>query len=199
MATEVIIYDKAEDKVVLSNADFGELANDATGTIDISDIRSLSAEKLARLKKEIGTMRLSAETKIGLQTLINETNSVPVIVAPIQQQAVPATGDNTSGDKNNDNLSAENLPIAPVTTFNVIRLIQLGYIPVDKPGTLKSPKWLFYGPNIITQWGNGKVSGWMLDWSGGKENNAYRAMLESDISNINSELRAYQENTKKTF
>lgn len=39
----------------------------------------------------------------------------------------------------------------------------------------------------------------MLDWSGGKQNNAYRAMLEADISKINDELKAYQKNTATTF
>ncbi len=60
-------------------------------------------------------------------------------------------------------------------------------------------KWVFYGPTVATQYVNGKVNGWALDWAGGKQGNAYRAMLEADISKLNDDIKAYQKNTASTF
>ena len=97
--------------------------------------------------------------------------------------------------KENSEIASSDLPVAPVTTFNIIRLIQLGYIPMDKPGAWKNPKWIFYGPNAATQWGNSKTNTWALDWAGGKQNNAYRAMLDADISKLHDDIKAYQNNT----
>lgn len=95
-----------------------------------------------------------------------------------------------------------NLPVAPVTTFNIIRLIQLGYIPLEKPktvGVINSPKWVFYWLNAATQWGNGKIGNLALDWSNSKWGSAYRSMLDADIWKINDELKAYQKSTATVF
>lgn len=89
MSTEIKIYDKPEDKIVLSNADFSELADDANGFIDVKDIQSLSAEKLARLRLEITNMKLSDETKVWLQNLLAEVEKNPVASSVESPKIVP--------------------------------------------------------------------------------------------------------------
>ncbi len=161
----VVIRDKEQDRIELYSQGFNELSYDANGEIDIDDLRSMDREKLDRLRKEIGSMSLSSETKNGLQSLLAQVSSMPLVATPPPPEApksdavVPPPGDKENG------IEQSNLPIAPVTTFNIIRLIQLGYVPINKPGTWKSPKWVFYGPTVATQYVNGKVNGWMLDWT----------------------------------
>ena len=165
---------------------------------------------LKGLKAKLATYWVSTELLASLKAEVKpivQPVTEPVTVWVKSDRAWSADSWNTGWDAAKKQLPKESgegitdpLPIAPITTFNIIRLIQLGYIPLEKPsGKIGQVKWAFYWPNAVTQWGNGKVNGWALDWANSKGGGAYRAMLEADISKVNDELKAYQKNTATTF
>jgi hypothetical protein len=143
-----------------------------------ADLSSDSQEEIKKLRDRIATLEEQPKKGVFTETWENIISS---------------------GEEVPPEAPVETLPVAPVTTFNVIRLMQLGYIPIDKPGTWKSPKWIFYGPNALTQWGNEKINNMALNWADSKGGWAYRSMLEADISKLNDQLRGYQKNTATTF
>jgi hypothetical protein len=194
------------ESVKLTDTQQAELAN--LGCDDLAARESLT---LDTLRAELDKLKADAELDKACRSVLSRSGmQTEILMAELANNpsAPPASSD--ADPKNKDDkkdkqkegtvLSEWELPVAPVTTFNVIRLIQLGYIPLNKPeGKMGVAKWTFYWPNVATQWGNGKVNAWALDWANSKGGGAYRSMLEADISKINDELKGYQKNTAATF
>ncbi|MFA6091238.1 MAG: hypothetical protein WC774_05715, partial [Candidatus Gracilibacteria bacterium] len=88
----VVIRDKEQDRIELYSQGFNELSYDANGEIDIDDLRSMDREKLDRLRKEVGSMSLSAETKNGLQSLLAQVSSIPLVAIPPSPEAPKDNG-----------------------------------------------------------------------------------------------------------
>jgi hypothetical protein len=91
------------------------------------------------------------------------------------------------------------LPVAPITTFNIIRLMQLGYIPVDKPGKLLSAKWVFYLPNALNLMGRDHTEKTLFNWADAKKSLAMRMALDTDITIIEKKLAEYKSSIAPRF
>ena len=120
-------------KAQLENIDCDTLARD-----------TLTADEL---RQELDKLKDDAEKEKACRAILSTTGTQ---TAQLIRELSTGTWDNPvtdpkgkepqkSAQKPNENVevSTSDLPVAPTTTFNIIRLIQLGYIPMEKPSGIK--------------------------------------------------------------
>ncbi len=197
---------------VLSNNDFAEIARKGRidGEISAEELRTVTAETMVRFKGYLANNStitgMTKETLDGLKTIVVSGSAV-VIDPPLD---IPGQG-GTVGDVAPSISAPKVLPdeLSPTTTFDVIRLIQLGYIPIEAPtnpkGTIKrhvmnTPKWIFVGLQKANEWGAKITTNKMIDlFKPAGSHIGYRAQLDKDITDLHTELKSYQATTKESF
>lgn len=148
----------------LSNNDFAEIARKGRidGEISVEELQMVTSETLVRFKEYLAknseNTGITKSTLDGLKGIVAKVGTLPIPTspeAPKSDAVIPPT----AGDKENS-IEQKDLPLAPTTAFNVMRLVQLGYFPKDyaplwweKPGTFHKWVQMFYVlPGKLGEW-----------------------------------------------
>lgn len=196
---------------MLESVELTEIQQAELSNLGCDDLAARESITLETLRIELDKLKADTALEKSCRDVLSRSwSQTKILMTELAKNSRTTSDDDSTSEKGKwkenvpspwSEVKNEDLPVAPVTTFNIIRLMQLGYIPVDKPvnkdGKTKvlSPTWIFYGPNALNLHGRNYTEKKMFDWAEVKSGVSFRTALDNDIAQVEKEIAKYKDAT----